>query len=113
MELQPIDWSHVNWVYFGLLVALVFITSFIGNALSFRRLGLGALISAVLFGGLFVLWTYYPHHLPLPNSPIQTVATSAAPAVPPAPATTSASPAPTAPAKPANPVRDITPPSQQ
>src|SRR6185312_8712963 len=113
MQLQPIDWSHVNWVYFGLLVALVFITSFIGNALSFRRLGLGALISAVLFGGLFVLWTYYPHHLPLPNSPIQTVAASAAP---PAPATTPAPPAPTAPAapaKPANPVKDITPPSQQ
>jgi 1,4-dihydroxy-2-naphthoate octaprenyltransferase len=110
MEQQSIDWSHVNWLYFGLLVGLVFITSFIGNALSFRRLGLGALISAVLFGGLFVLWTYYPHHLPLPNSPIQTVATSAAtptPAVPSAPA------APPAPVKPANPVRDITPPSQQ
>src|SRR5689334_20375162 len=110
MQLQPIDWSQVNWLYFGLLVALVFITSFIGSALSFRRSGLGALISAVLFGGLFVLWTYYPHHLPLPNSPIQTAAKNAAP---PAPATTSTAPAPAAPAapaKPANPVKDITPP---
>jgi 1,4-dihydroxy-2-naphthoate octaprenyltransferase len=103
--MQPIDWSQVNWLYFGLLLVLVFITSFIGNVVSFRRVGLGALISAVLFGGLFVLWTYYPHHLPLPTSPMRTVA--AAP--PPAAAT---SPTPAAPVKPANPVRDITPPQQ-
>src|SRR5690242_2540016 len=97
----PIDWSSVNWLYFGLLVALVFVTSLIGGLLSFHRAVLGALISAVLFAAAFLFWTYYPHHLPLPSSPIRTVAAPApAPAAPAAPA---------APVKPANPIREIAP----
>ena len=105
--MQPIDWDQVNWLYFALLVLLVFVTSFIGTLASFRRPGLGAFISAVLFGGLFVILTYYPHHLSLPNSPFRTVA-----AAPPPAAATPQAPVPPAPVKPANPVTDITPPKQ-
>ncbi len=94
-----IDWASVNWLYFGLLVALVFVTSLIGNLLSFHRHILGALIATVLFAGLFMAWTYYPHHLPLPSSPIRTVA-APPPAAPAAPA---------APVRPANPIREIAP----
>ena len=97
----PIDWGKVNWLYFGLLVSVVFITSLIGSRLSFHRHILGALISAVLFAGLFIFWTYYPHHLPLPSSPVRTAA--APPPPPAAPAT------PASPVRPANPVREIAP----
>ena len=95
----PIDWGTVNWLYFAMLVAIVFVVSLIGSVLSFHRHIVAALISAILFGALFIFWTYYPHHLPLPASPIRTVAAPP----PPAPAT------PAAPVRPANPIRDIAP----
>jgi hypothetical protein len=104
--MDAIDWGTVNWLYFGLLVAVVFLTSLIGAYLSFRRRGLGALISALLFAGVFIFWSYYPHHLPLPTSPLRVVAPPPAAAVPSPP------PGPASPAsseKPANPVRDIPP----
>lgn len=97
----PIDWSTVNWLYFGLLVAIAFVASLIGSLLSFHRHILGALISAVLFAAAFLFWTYYPHHLPLPSSSIRTVA--APPPPPAAPA------APAAPVRPSNPIREIAP----
>ena len=96
-----IDWASVNWLYFALLVGIVFVTSLIGSLLSFHRHVFGALISAILFAGVFIFWTYYPHHLPLPSSPLRTVA-----APPPAPSAPAAA---TAPSRPANPIRDIAP----
>ena len=96
---MEIDWASVNWLYLGLLVAIVFVTSLIGSLVSFRRSVLGAFVSAVLFAAAFIAWTYYPHHLPLPNSPVQ----AAAP-VPP-----TAASAPAEPVKPANPIRDVAP----
>jgi hypothetical protein len=110
--MQPIDWDQVNWGYFGLLVLLVLITSYIGSLVSFRRPGWGALISAALFGGIFLMWSYYPHHLPLPTSPTRTVAATPAPAPAAQPAAVPPASVPPAPAKPANPVTDITPPRQ-
>jgi hypothetical protein len=97
----PIDWSTVNWLYFGLLVVIVFVASLIGSLLSFHRHIPGALISAVLFAAAFLFWTYYPHHLPLPSSPVRTVAAPPPPPVAPA--------APAAPARPSNPIREIAP----
>ena len=29
---------------------------------------MAALLSAIVFAGLFVFWTYYPHNLPLPTT---------------------------------------------
>ena len=60
------------------------------------------MLSAVVFAALFVVWTYYPHGLPLPTAlRLQKAAVTAAPA----PA------APAAPVRPRNPVTDITPPT--
>ena len=103
----PIDWASVNWLYVILLALLVFISTLLGTAVSFKRVFLGAVLSTVLFTAGFIFWTYYPHKLPLPTSPTgqKTVVPAAPPAPPPAPA------APTAPTKPDNPVKDITPPS--
>jgi hypothetical protein len=102
----PIDWASVNWLYVILLALFVFLTTLIGNLISFKRAFLGALFSAVLFAAAFIFWTYYPHGLPLPIAPTgQTTATPL-----------SAEPRPTAPtaptvqAQPDNPVRTITPP---
>jgi len=105
MNSIPIDWASVNWLYVALLAVFVFLTSLIGDLLTFHHRGYGALLSALLFAAAFIFWTYYPHGLPLPTSVTpKTTATTAAPA-PAAPA------APVAPAKPANPITDITPPA--
>jgi hypothetical protein len=63
----PIDWADVNWPYVIALVLLVFVCTFFGTALSLKRTFLSCLLTALLFGGAFMFWTYYPHNLPLPT----------------------------------------------
>ncbi|HUL89004.1 MAG TPA: hypothetical protein VLU23_12580 [Pseudolabrys sp.] len=63
----PIDWADVNWPYVIALMLLVFVCTFVGTALSLKRTFLSCLLTAVLFGGAFTFWTYYPHSLPLPT----------------------------------------------
>jgi uncharacterized membrane protein YuzA (DUF378 family) len=53
---MPIDLSAVNWVYVGVLSVFAFVATVIGN-----------ILAAIVFAALFVGWTYYPHHLPLPT----------------------------------------------
>jgi hypothetical protein len=101
MTAVPIDWASVNWVYVGVLAVFVFISTIVGNLLSFGHRGFGALLSAVIFAAIFVVWSYYPHHLPLPTrlapQPVAAAPAAAAPATP------------AAPSPPRNPVTDITP----
>ena len=102
---MPIDLlAQVDWVYVVLLAVFAYLATIIGNVLSFGHRGYGAVLSAVAFAAIFVAWTYYPHHLPLPTAP----ASQKAPAttvVPAAPA------APIVPQRPRNPITDITPPA--
>ncbi len=102
---MPIDLAQVDWLYVAVLAVLAFIASGIGNLVFFASRGTAAAVSAILFAALFVAFTYYPHHLPLPTRLAGPVTPAAAPASV-APAT------PDAPARPRNPVRDITPPQQ-
>jgi len=64
---MPIDWANVSWIYVGVLAVFVFLSSLIGSLLGFRHRILGSVLSAALFAVIFVFWTYYPHHLPLPT----------------------------------------------
>ena len=58
---MPIDLSTVNWTYVALMAAFAFVASLIGGVLSFRnRIG-GALLAAILFAAMYVMWNYYPH----------------------------------------------------
>jgi len=99
---MPIDLESVNWLYVIVLALFVFVSTLVGNLLSFNHRGMAGLLSALAFATLFVFWTYYPHGVPfLPTS----ISAPKAPAATVAPAT------PVAPAKPRNPVTDITPPS--
>jgi hypothetical protein len=104
MQNIPIDWTSVNWLYVIVLALLVFLCTLIGNAIAFRRLGLGAVLSTLLFIAGFFFWTYYPHNWPLPTSPLEQKAAASTQAAP-----SPAAAAPSAPVKPSNPVRDITP----
>jgi hypothetical protein len=58
---MPFDLSTVNWTYVALMAAFAFVASLIGGVLSFRnRIG-GALLAAILFAAMYVMWNYYPH----------------------------------------------------
>ncbi|MGA8935511.1 MAG: hypothetical protein WB522_14710, partial [Pseudolabrys sp.] len=63
---MPIDLAAVDWRYVAVLAVLVFVSALVGNLLALRHRGKAA-VTAVLFAGLFVFWTYYPHRLPLPT----------------------------------------------
>jgi hypothetical protein len=102
MPAVPIDWGTVNWVYVGVLAVFAFFATIVGNLLSFNHRGVAAVLSAIVFAAIFVAYSYYPHHLPLPN-PL------AAPKPVPAAAKAPAPAPPAAPTPPKNPVTDITP----
>jgi len=97
----PIDLASVNWVYVGVLAIFVFLTSLLGALLTFQSRTWGAFLSAVLFVIIFVMWSYYPHHLPLPTR----LEAEAAAEAPPAGMPTQA-----APDRPSSPITDVTPP---
>ena len=99
---MPIDLASVDWLYVIVLALFVFVAALFGNLLAFGRAVMGGVLSAVFFAAIFVLWTYYPHHVPLLPKTITLEK--------PAPATAAPAPAPAAPARPRNPVTDITPP---
>ena len=104
---MPIDLAAVDWLYVVVLAVLVFIAALVGNLLSFRHHVRAAVLTAVLFAGLFVFWTYYPHGLPLPT----TLTAQKAAVTPAVPAARAVPPTPASPAEPRNPIRDITPPA--
>jgi len=103
---MPIDLAAVDWIYVAVLAVFVFLSTLVGNLLAFRHLGVGAVLSALIFAALFVAWTYYPHGLPLPTR-LAGQAPAATTAAPPPPTPV----APTTPQRPRNPVTDITPPA--
>jgi hypothetical protein len=99
---MPIDLAAVNWLYVIVLAILVFVSTLVGNLLSFHHRMMAALLSAIVFAGLFVFWTYYPHNLPLPTT-LTVQKTPVTPAAPPPVAT---------PEKPRNPVTEIPTPAR-
>lgn len=101
---MSIDLAQVDWLYVGVLAVFAYFATVVGNLLSFNRRGIAAVLSALVFVAIFVAWSYYPHHLPLPTSLAGQKAPAAA-VVPAAPA------APAAPQRPRNPITDITPPA--
>ncbi len=57
---MPIDWNAIDVPSVALLSAFAFLSSLVGHLLSFRSRFLGAILAAVLFAGICVLWFYYP-----------------------------------------------------
>ena len=101
MNEMPIDLASVNWVYVGVLAIFVFLTSLLGALLTFHSRAWGAFLSAILFVIVFVFWSYYPHHLPLPTRLTAEADVERPPA---------GMPTQTEPEKPSSPITDITPP---
>ena len=103
MNSMPIDLATVDWLYVVVLAVFVFLATLIGNCPVVRPPRFWApCCRRWCSRRLFVFWTYYPHHLPLPTAltpPKAAVTTAPAPA------------APAAPTRPRNPVTDITPPA--
>jgi uncharacterized membrane protein YfcA len=58
LEALPIDWANVNWPYVIVLALIVFVCILVGTSLSFRRIFLGAMLTALLFAAAYVFWTY-------------------------------------------------------
>jgi lipopolysaccharide export LptBFGC system permease protein LptF len=58
---MAIDFSTVNWLFVAIMAAFAFVASLLGGLISFRnRIG-GALLAAILFAAMYVVWNYYPH----------------------------------------------------
>jgi len=57
LEALPIDWANVNWPYVIVLALIVFVCILVGTSLSFRRIFLGAMLTALLFAAAYVFWT--------------------------------------------------------
>jgi hypothetical protein len=100
---MPIDLAAVSWLYVIVLAILVFVSTLVGNLLSFHHRMMAALLSAIVFAGLFVFWTYYPHHVPLLPTTLTAQKAPVAPVAPPPVA---------APEKPRNPVTEIPTPAR-
>jgi lipopolysaccharide export LptBFGC system permease protein LptF len=58
---MPIDLSTVNWTYVAIMAVFAFVAALIGGFLSFRNRVGGALLAAILFAIMYVVWNYYPH----------------------------------------------------
>jgi hypothetical protein len=97
----------VNWLYVALLGVFALVATLIGNIVSFGHRGLAAILSGLVFVCIFVVWSYYPHHLPLPTR-LDSHPRAPTAATPPPPAQV-----PDKPQKPANPVTTISPPPHQ
>ena len=59
---MPINWADILWMPIGLLAAVVFVCSLIGNSLT-RNAFVGSIITVIIFVAFYVFWDYYPHNL--------------------------------------------------
>ena len=59
--MSSINWSAIDWVSLIALSLFVLIIARIGEQLSFRNRGVGALITALLFALGFAAWSYSVH----------------------------------------------------
>jgi hypothetical protein len=50
------------WQVWGLLAALAFVASLIGNSLT-RNAFVGAILTAIIFVAVYIGWNYGPHEL--------------------------------------------------
>ena len=64
---MSIDWASVNWGYVALLSGIAFIAAFFANFITLGYRLAGAILTALLFAGIFVFATYYPHGVSLPT----------------------------------------------
>jgi lipopolysaccharide export LptBFGC system permease protein LptF len=58
---MAIDWSSVNWLYVAIMAVFAFVAAFLGGLISFRNRVGGALLAAIFFAAMYVVWNYYPH----------------------------------------------------
>ena len=56
---MPINWADIPWSSVGLLAALAFVSSLIGNSLVKNAL-VGSILSVIVFVAVLVFWNYYP-----------------------------------------------------
>ncbi len=101
---MELDWlNNVDWLYVVLISLFALVASAIGHLLSFNHRGMGAVLTAVIFGAGFVFWSYYPHKVPLLPTRLRVETPPVAAAPPP--------PLPTTPQPLRNPVTTISPPA--
>ena len=59
--MSSFNWSAIDWVSLIALSLFVLIVARMGEQLSFRNRGVGALITALLFAIGFATWSYSVH----------------------------------------------------
>ena len=56
---MPINWADIPWPAVGLLAALAFVSSLIGNSLVKNAI-VGSILCVIVFVAILVFWNYYP-----------------------------------------------------
>ena len=56
---MPINWADIPWPAVGLLAALAFVSSLIGNSLVKNAI-VGSILCVIIFVAILVFWNYYP-----------------------------------------------------
>ena len=64
-----IDWSLVNWMNVAVLSGIAFVAALLGNLIPTSRLT-SALLTALVFAALYIVWTYYPHGMTIPAAKV-------------------------------------------
>jgi hypothetical protein len=63
---MPIDWTTIPFMPLGLLAALTFVSSLIGNSLS-RSAFVGSILTVIIFVAFYIFWNHY-------DTPLQAMA---------------------------------------
>ena len=63
----PVDWTTIDWANVGLLSAIAFLATLLGNILIFRNRFWAAVLAGLLFAAAYVFLVYYPHGLAIPG----------------------------------------------
>jgi hypothetical protein len=62
----PFDLATVDWMTVGVFSAIAFLAALVGNAVAFGNRLMGAILTAVFFAVLYVVWMYWLQAMVMP-----------------------------------------------
>ena len=63
----PFDLASVDWMAVGIFSAIAFLAALIGNSIAFGNKLMGAILTAVFFAVIYVVWVYWLQAMVMPD----------------------------------------------